>query len=344
MVYSTTGVTSQERVGDAFFYVRKQVISAFIGVVMLMIGYYLPIRIIEKFSWIAFPLSFLLLVLTHIPGLHDEAGGAVRWINLVGIRFQPGELVKLLMVVFIAGYFARQEQKLNSFVSAVIIPFSYAGVIAALFLAQPDFGSASVLTLIIVGMGCACGIPIRFLALCGSALTVAAGALVFFSPYRMARVVSFLSPFEDASGKGYQLIQSLIALGSGHLTGVGLGESQQKLFFLPAAHTDFIFAVIGEELGFLGCAAVIALFMIFLWKGFAIAQSVSNNTFKYALAVGLTLFIVVPALLNMGVVSGLLPTKGLVLPLVGYGGTNLIASLFAVGLLLNLTRAPDNRN
>jgi cell division protein FtsW len=173
----------------------------------------------------------------------------------------------------------------------------------------------------------------------GLALIACAVPLIILSPYRLARVMAFLNPFEDPSGKGYQLVQSLIAIGSGQFSGLGLGASQQKLFFLPAAHTDFIFSVISEELGFIGACFLIFAFLIFLWRGLSAAKKVADDTFSYSLAVGLTLLIVAPALLNVGVVTGLLPTKGLVLPLIGFGGTSLIASLIAVALLLAIGRS-----
>jgi cell division protein FtsW len=179
------------------------------------------------------------------------------------------------------------------------------------------------------------------MALCTVAVVVVLGVLVAISPYRMMRIVSFLSPFADASGKGYQLIQSLIAVGTGQVWGVGLGGSQQKLFFLPAAHTDFIFAVISEELGFVGGVVVLLGFLVVMWRGLLLAKSVRNDTFLFALAVGLTMMIVAPALLNVGVVIGLLPTKGMVLPLVGYGGSSLMACMAVVGLLLGIKRESD---
>lgn len=338
MIYSTTGVVAEEKFGDAFFYVKRQGLAALLGIVLMALLSRTPLPLLAKWSWICFPISLILLSLTLIPGIRDEAGGAHRWVNLGLLRFQPGELVKLLMVVFLAGYFTRQAHRVNLFTSGIVKPLFFVGVMAGLYLLQPDFGSAAVLTLTVVAIATACGVPLRYIAACGLVVIVLGAIAVLVSPYRMMRVVSFLSPFQDKSGSGYQLIQSLIAIGSGHISGVGLGESQQKLFFLPAAHTDFLFAVIGEELGFVGCFFIILLFLVFLWRGFRIATHVEHHTFAFALAVGLTLLIVIPAMLNMGVVSGVLPTKGLVLPLVGYGGTNLVMSLAAVGLLLSISR------
>lgn len=338
MIYSTTGVVAEEKFGDPFFYVKRQGLAALVGILAMGILSRLPLALLAKWSWVCFPISILLLSSTLVPGLRDEAGGAHRWINLGALRFQPGELVKLLMVIFLAGYFTRHANKINLFSNGILKPLVFVGVMSGLYLLQPDFGSAAVLTLTVVAIATACGVPLRFIVICGLVVAALGSIAVLISPYRMMRVVSFLSPFEDKSGSGYQLIQSLIAIGSGHISGVGLGESQQKLFFLPAAHTDFLFAVIGEELGFLGCFFIILLFLVFLWRGFRIATHVEHHTFAFALAVGLTLLIVIPAMLNMGVVSGVLPTKGLVLPLVGYGGTNLVMSLAAVGLLLSISR------
>lgn len=338
MVYSTTGVIGEEKFGDPFFYVKRQAFAVLIGLACLFVCSRLKPEFLAKYSWLGLPLALACLVLTFIPGLHYGAGGAVRWVSIAGFRFQPGELAKLLVVVFMAGYFARRADKIDYFSSGVLVPFMYAGLVGGVFLLQPDFGSAAVVCLIVLTLCLAVGVPIRFIAACGFVAMILAGLAIALSPYRMMRVSSFLTPWQDPEGSGYQLIQSLIAIGSGHISGVGLGESQQKLMFLPAAHTDFIFSVIGEELGFFGCMFVIGVFLVMLWRGLSIAQSLEYNTFSFVLAVGLTMLIVVPAFLNMGVATGVLPTKGMVLPLVAYGGTNLIMSLSCIGILLSLSR------
>ncbi|NMC61638.1 MAG: putative lipid II flippase FtsW, partial [SAR324 cluster bacterium] len=292
----------------------------------------------QKLSPIGLVLSVLLLVLPLVPGMGDRAGGATRWVNLGILRFQPGEFVKLSFVVFLAGYFFRHEEKIPGFLWGMFKPLFFAAIVALLYLLQPDFGSAAVLMVVTLAMALAAGVRLRYIMICGVLSLFALGALIFISPYRMARVTSFLSPWEDPSGKGYQLIQSLIAVGSGQWTGVGLGSSQQKLFFLPAAHTDFIFSVIGEELGFVGSTVLILAFLYFLYRGLKLAGSVAGDTFSYTLAVGLTSLIALPALLNVGVAIGVLPTKGMVLPLVGYGGSSLLVCLMAVGILLAIWR------
>jgi cell division protein FtsW len=341
MVYSTTGIVSQEKMGDAVFFAKRQTLSAILGFGLMLICMRFPLGLLRQASPYLFIVSIFLLALPLIPGIADRAGGASRWVKLGPIRFQPAEFVKVCMVVFMAGFFARHESRVTSFFHGIIKPFGLVAMAAALLLLQPDFGSSAVIIVVVLAMALASGVRLAHMGLCTVAVVVVLGALVAISPYRMMRVVSFLSPFADASGKGYQLIQSLIAVGTGQVWGVGLGGSQQKLFFLPAAHTDFIFAVISEELGLVGGLAVIVAFLVILWRGLLLAKSVRGDTFLFALAVGLTMMIVAPALLNVGVVVGVLPTKGMVLPLVGYGGSSLMACMAVVGLLIGIKRESD---
>ncbi len=339
ILYSTTGILSQEQFGDGLHYVRKQAVAALIGIVCMLVATRIPARFLLRVSPYCFPLAVLLLVLPLIPGLGVDAGGASRWITFGGVRFQPGEMVKLLLVLFMAGYFYRQEHKLERFVTGVVVPLGMVGFFAVLYLLQPDFGSTALVVGITLIMAFCAGVKLSHLFASGMVALSALGTMVFVSPYRMKRIMSFLNPELDASGQGYQLIQSLIAIGSGELTGVGLGASQQKLFFLPAAHTDFIYAVVAEELGFVGSISLLVLYLVFLWRGLVIARRFQNESFRFTLSIGLTLLIVAPSLLNIGVVTGLLPTKGLVLPLISYGGTSLITCLIVVGLLLSLSRS-----
>jgi len=338
MVYSTTGIVSAEKLGDPLYYAKRQCFSAAMGLVLMCVCYRIPISFWRTISPWLFMASLFMLVFPLVPGIADRAGGASRWVKFGPIRFQPAEFVKVFMVVFMAGFFARHESRLHLFFTGIVKPFFLVGCVAALLLMQPDFGSSAVIVVVVLAMSLASGVRLLHFGLCSAAAALCLGTLVLISPYRMMRVVSFLSPFADASGKGYQLIQSLIAVGTGQVTGVGLGSSQQKLFFLPAAHTDFIFAVISEELGFVGGICVIVAFLVFMWRGLLLARQVLHDTFSYAMAVGLTMMVVAPALLNVGVVIGLLPTKGMVLPLVGYGGSSLIACMGVVGLLLAVRR------
>jgi cell division protein FtsW len=341
MVYSTTGIVSQEKMGDALYSAKRQTLSAVLGLGLMFVCMRIPMQLIRVVSPYLFAVSVFLLALPLLPGIADRAGGASRWVKFGPVRFQPAEFVKVCMVVFMAGFFARHESRVTSFFHGIIKPFTLVGMAAGLLLLQPDFGSSAVIITVVLAMALASGVRFSHMIFCTVCVAVVMGILVAISPYRMMRVISFLSPFADASGKGYQLIQSLIAVGTGQVWGVGLGGSQQKLFFLPAAHTDFIFAVISEELGFVGGLTIILAFLVILWRGLLLAKSVRGDTFLFALAVGLTMMIVAPALLNVGVVIGVLPTKGMVLPLVGYGGSSLMACLAVVGLLLGIRREAD---
>jgi len=339
MIYSTTGVAAQERFGDAYFFVKRQGVAALLGAVLLVLCSYVRIERLQRFTALFFFLSVLLLAVVLIPGVGVSAGGARRWFDLGVARFQPGELAKLLMVLFLAGFLARNEQHLQDFKIGILKPMLCVFAVAGLLLLQPDFGSAAIVAAVVLAMMFVAGVRLKYFAIGALLLAASAAVMVLVSPYRTSRVVSFLFPWNDPSGKGYQLIQSLIAVGSGKVSGVGLGESQQKLLFLPAAHTDFIFAVVAEELGLVGCILLVALFVLLLWQGILLAGRFADDTYRFSLAIGLTLLIVLPALLNVGIVLGLLPTKGMVLPLVSYGGSSLIVSLMVVGLLLSLSRS-----
>ena len=338
MIYSTTALVSSERFGDSLFYVKRQLVGIGVGAVLLLVCSRLDLRWLQRISPAFLFLALFLLLLPMIPGLGHRAGGASRWISLGFFHWQPSEFAKILMVLFLAGYLSRHEARLPEFWSGIVKPFCFVGLAGALLLLQPDMGTTVVMFLVALVMVLAAGARLSHLALCGAGLGGAFCALVITSPYRLKRVTAFLDPWSDAAGKGYQLIQSLIAVGTGHVTGVGVGESQQKLFFLPAAHTDFIFAVIAEEWGFLGAVAIIALFLLVLWRGVWSAHHVIDDTFAFTLGIGMTLLIVLPALLNIGVVTGLLPTKGMVLPLLGYGGSSMMSSLCIVGFILAVSR------
>ena len=339
MVYSATGILSQEKYGDPLFFAKRQFVAALIGMGLLYVCSKIEVEKLREWSALFLPLTIALLILPLIPGMGDRAGGAQRWVALGPIRFQPGEFAKLTFILFMAGYLDRHEARLSTFVGGIVKPMGLVACVGALFLLQPDFGSTAVIVAVTLCMGAVTGVRLIYMGLGAAAGALALASLVVISPYRMSRIISFLSPMSDVSGRGYQLIQSLIAIGSGRLHGVGLGESKQKLFYLPAAHTDFIFSMVAEELGFVGGCVLLVMFLVFLWRGVRLAMRMAQDSFYFSLAVGLTMLIVLPALLNVGVVTGLLPTKGMVLPLVGYGGSSLMASLAGVGILLALARS-----
>ncbi len=343
MIYSTTGVGTLGSGGDPHYYLKRQAVAVGIGLVAMMGVSFLSVDFLKRISPFCYLAALGALGVTLIPGISNTAGGATRWVYFGPVRFQPGELVKVLMVVFWAGFYDRHQDSLHTFKQGVVVPVVLTIPLALLFLLQPDFGSVVVLVSITMLMGLVSGVRLGYFV--GSAVMAALVALplVLTSPYRMKRLLAFLSPLSDPSGKGYLLVQSLIALGSGKVTGLGMGRSQQKLHYLPAAHTDFIFAVIGEELGFVGCVMLIGMFLVLMWRSLRIGMRFSNDVFCAALAIGLGMLIVLPALLNMGVVTGLLPTKGMVLPLIGYGGSSMVVSLTTIGMLLGLFRVSQLR-
>jgi cell division protein FtsW len=344
MVYSATGMVALRANDDQLYFVKRQIAAVVIGIGLAVVAFNIPVSWLRKWSWVGFPLALCLLMAVFIPGLGASGGGAQRWINLGIVHFQPGEIVKILMIVVLARYFSRHERSVGSFVGGVLKPFLLLVPVIPLFLLQRDFGSFAVLLLVSLCMAIVAGVRISHFLVCGAMSILGVVPMVIFTPYRVKRLVAYLDPFQDSSGDGYQLIQSLIALGTGEFLGQGLGRSQQKLHYLPAAHTDFIFAVIGEELGFLGCIVIVFIFIFLLTRVLHIAHRFADDLFLCLLSLGLGLLLVVPALLNMGVVTGLLPTKGLVLPLIGYGGSNMISSLLIVGLLLNFFKYAQLRS
>jgi len=338
MIYSTTSVITpslaQKGVTE-FFYFKRHVFTIMIGLSFMLIAYRLRPSFIKRMAVPLLILSFVLLVLVFMPHIGVSAGGAKRWIRIWPSTFQPSELVKISMVIFLARYMSMPEYRTDRFISfikpvLILIPFQIA------ILMQPDFGAAMSLGFLTVAMLFLSGVRMRYLA----SLCVAAVPVVYFlimEPYRFKRIISFLDPWKDPQGSGFQLVQSFIALGSGGLTGVGLGSSKQKLAYLPESHTDFIFSIIGEEFGFIGLVFIIALFLLLFVKGISIAHK-SKDAFVYYLATGLSLMIALQALINFSVATGLLPTKGLPLPFISYGGSALLVNLAAVGILLNISK------
>ncbi len=337
-VYSATSVLASVKAKyvdkGGLIYLQKQLFTLVIGSIMMIIFIYIPK---EKLKRLVFPLliiSFLLLILVFSP-LGVSAGGARRWLKLWPSVFQPSELVKFAMVFFLAWFLSRPDYGKDRLIH-FLIPLGVMGIFQIIFLKQPDFGAAMTLGIITFTMLFIAGINLRYI---GASLLLAIPVIFYLAkePYRWKRITSFLDPWADPQGSGFQLTQSLIALGSGGLTGQGLGEGKQKLAYLPEIHTDFIFAHIGEEMGFIGACAVIVLFFIFTIRGFKIAVRQSES-FYYFLASGITIMLSIQALINFAVVTGLAPTKGLPLPFISYGGSSMLVSLLAVGVLLNLSK------
>jgi cell division protein FtsW len=325
-----------ERVaGDALYYPLRQLVHLSLGLIVASAVFFIPLALFEKTGQWLFIAGLVLLLLVLIPGLGAEVNGSVRWLAVAGFRLQVAEVIKLVSLIYMAGYLVRHNTTVQTSVKGMARPLFLLAFACALLLQQPDFGSAAVIV--------ACALLMMFLAgarlwqfgVLGLSLVVMAVLLVLFSPYRMQRVTSFTNPWVDPLGSGYQLTQSLIALGSGEWSGVGLGSGVQKLFYLPEGHTDFLFAVIGEELGFLGSVTVIVLFGLFVWRAFRIGQLAEKvgQQFSAFLAYGIGIWFALQAFINIGVNMGVLPTKGLTLPLMSYGGSSMIIMCVAVALL-----------
>jgi cell division protein FtsW len=337
MVYSASAIVAAERFQDPTLFLRKQLFWALLGSLLLLGVLRLDYRRLEGWGWPILIAAGVLLVLVLVPPLAQPINGTRRWLRLGPASVQPAELAKLALVVFLAAWLARHRERLDDFRRVVLPPLAAAGTLALLVLAQPDLGNCLTLVAVTFALLYLAGCPGRYLAaVAGAGLPLVALA-TWLAPYRVRRITTFLDPWSDPRGSGFQIIQSWLALGGGGLTGRGIGESRQKLFYLPEAHTDFIFAVIGEELGFVGAAAVVALFAVLVWRGLRVGLR-APDAFGAYLALGLTVLIGTETLVNLGVVSGLLPTKGLPLPFISFGGSALLTTMLAAGVLLNISQ------
>ena len=337
MVLSTSYLYSQERFADGTYFFRKQLIAVGVGMVALFIAALIPAASYRRFAYPLLALTLLILVLVLIPGIGLSRGGARRWLPLGGFAFQPAELAKISLVLYLARSLSKKGEKVQTFAMGLLPHLIIGGLFLGLVLLQPDLGTTLILGLLLFLMLFVGGAKLSHLVSMGLMALPAVALAVAGAEYRLRRLLTFLDPWRDASNTGFQIIQSYIAFGSGQLWGRGLGESRQKLFYLPEAHTDFIFSVVGEELGLLGALAVLALFAVVIVRGFRLTSRIEEPFCQY-LAFGLTTLLGLQALIHMGVVMGLMPTKGLVLPFISYGGTAMVMNLAVAGILLSLSR------
>jgi len=340
MIYSASNIYAWERYGDSFFFLKRHMAFLLIGAVLAFIGMMVDYRLLRKYAKPLLALSFFLLVLVLVPGIGREVSGARRWFRFKFISFQPSEFANLAVIIYTADFIARKGKLIKSFLYGFLPPLCVMGLTAALILVQPDLGTTLALGSVVFIMLFISGVRWSYLAAFILTSIPFIYILIFSVPYRRARILAFLNPWLDPKGTGFQIIQSQVALGSGGLFGVGLGHSKQKLFYLPAAHTDFIFSIIGEELGLIGTMAVILLFIIFIRLSIKILKNTSDK-FGYFLGLGLLLMICFKAAVNIGVSCGLFPTKGLPLPFISYGGSSFVFDLFSVGLILNIARTGE---
>jgi cell division protein FtsW len=337
MVYSASAIVAADRFGDPYFFLKKQLFWALLGSLALLGALRVDYRRLERWQWPILAGAAVLLILVLVPPLAQPINGTRRWLRLGPVSFQPAEVAKLALVIFLAAWLARHRDHLGDLRRGLAPPLIVAGMLAALVLAQPDLGNCVTLIAVTLALLFLGGGPVRYLvALLLTALPLMALAILL-APYRLRRVTTFLDPWSDPRGSGFQIIQSWLALGAGGVFGRGVGESKQKLFYLPEAHTDFIFAVVGEELGFVGALAILAGFVILIWRGLRVGLR-APDAFGAYLALGITALIAVQTLVNLGVVTGSLPTKGLPLPFISFGGSALLTTMLATGVLLNISQ------
>lgn len=337
MVFSASAIVAGNRFHDPGFFLKRQIAWLAFGFLLLHLSSRIDYAFWKPLSIPILGCMVVLLVMVLVPSLGIAAKGARRWLRLGPISIQPAEMVKLVTVIYLAAYLTKKGDKIAMFRSGLMPALVVVGVLSGLVLLEPDLGTAVVMGLVTVGMCFLAGAKLSHLFGLAFCAIPAVLVLVLSSSYRRQRLMTFLAPWKDASDTGFQITQSFLAFGSGGPFGVGLGEGKQKLFFLPEAHTDFVLALVGEELGLVGTATVVLLFAIFVWRGFHIAAR-ARVPFGKFLGLGITLLIGVQALVNSAVVTGLLPTKGLTLPFVSYGGSSLVVSMVGVGILLNISR------
>ncbi|MFH1338332.1 MAG: putative lipid II flippase FtsW [Candidatus Omnitrophota bacterium] len=340
MIYSASSIYAQENFNDAMYFLKRHLLFLCIGAILSLFVLGADYKRLKNLSKPLLIFSVLLLVLVLIPGVSYSVRGAQRWFRFGKFSFQPSELANVALIIYVADFITRKQNLMQEFSRGYLPVMLITGLICGLILLQPDLGTALAIFIVVCLMLYIGGIPVSYLIFTSLACLPLLYVMIFSVPYRRMRILAFLNPWSDPGGSGFQIIQSQIALGSGGFFGQGLGASRQKLFFLPAAHTDFIFSIIGEELGFFGAAGVILLFIIFL---FCVLKAVKNSpeTFGYYLGLGLVLSIILKAFINIAVVCGALPTKGLPLPFISYGGSALIFNMLSVALILNVVRSSE---
>jgi len=338
MVYSTSSVYSLEMYGNANYFLIRHAIYLVIGLTSMVVLMKLDYRILRKLVYPAYLAGLAMLIIVLVPGIGKEVSGARRWIDLGFLSFQPSEFAKYILVLYLAHSLTKKRDKLDNFMVGFASHILIAGVYVILVLLEPDFGTASTMLVVLFAMLFIGEVKMKYLIPVGVFSVIFLCIAVVTKGYRMNRVTSFLDPWQDPLGSGYQAIQSFVAFALGGIYGSGLGDSSQKLFFLPQAHTDFIFSIIGEELGFIGILLVIIGFAVLFVRSLKVSLR-APDLFGCYLVFGCILLITLQAGINMAVAVGLFPTKGLTLPFISYGGTSLIATLSAVGIILNVSKS-----
>ncbi|ABF91015.1 cell cycle protein, FtsW/RodA/SpoVE family [Myxococcus xanthus DK 1622] len=336
MVYSASAVLAQDKLGDSLYFLKRQLVAAGLGLGAMAVAMKVGWRRLARWAYPLLLAAIVLLVLVNIPGIGSTAGGARRWIRLPGFGLQPAEVAKFAWVVYLSYSLAKKREKVAKFSVGFVPHLALCGILVLLCMMQPDFGSSVLLVFMLFVLLFAAGAKLSYLV--GMVLLALPLAYVAIasSPYRMKRILAFMDPWAHRHDVGYQVAESLMSIGSGGVVGLGLGDGRQKLFFLPEAHTDFIFSIIAEETGLIGVGLLVVLYGVVLWRGVR-ASLAAGETFGTYLGLGISSIIAFQAAVNMCVAMGLLPTKGLTLPFVSYGGSSLVVLMGAAGVLLSLS-------
>jgi len=337
MVYSASNAVSRDQRGDSYHFLKMQLLWCFIGSAVMVFTAFFNHQNYQKLAWLALAVSGLLLIMVYIPKIGLESGGGRRWIKIWKFSFQPVELAKLSFVIYVASFLNRNGDNIRDLGRGILPTLIVFSVFFALIYKQPDLGSLVIMGALVFAMLFVGGARLYHMILLMLLFSLLVAVEIVREPFRIERLMTFINPWKDPEGSGYHIVQSYFALGSGGILGRGLGAGIQKLHYLPTPHTDFIFAVIGEELGFIGSAFMIILFMVVVWRGIHIALS-TRNRFASLLAFGISFLIGIQAAINIGVVTGSLPTKGLTLPFISFGGSSMLISLASIGILLNISR------
>jgi len=335
MVYSASSALALKTFGSDLFFLKRQAVFALIGIVTLIVCCRIPLPVYRTMTYPLLALAFLLLVLIQTTGLGFSAGGSTRWLRVGGFTLQPSEPARLALILYLAYSMSKKQPRIKTFSIGFLPHIIVLALFSVVILIQPDFGSVVILAVITWIMLFVGGARLLHLSSAFAALLPIFYLLMINAEYRLRRIMSFLDPWQYPTDEGYQVVHSLMAFGTGGLFGTGIGNSYQKLFYLPEPHTDFIFSVVGEELGLLGVMVILGLYGIILWRGTHIARN-ADSTFAMILSTGITVAVLLQVCINMGVALGLLPTKGLTLPFLSYGGSSLIVNMASMGILMNI--------
>lgn len=337
MIYSSSNIWAEYKFNDAFKYLKMQGLFLIVGIVLMIIISKIPYKYYLDKANIILVICFVLLILVLIPGIGKIRNGSRSWFGVGGLGIQPSEFMKLALIIFISKYLHKNERN-NISIKKDILPILFITLLTfGLIMLQPDFGTGVIIVMSIIGILFISGLKMRFFIIAGIFGAVGAVALILIAPYRFERILSFINPWVDPLGTGFQAIQSLFAIGPGGLLGLGLGNSIQKHFYLPEPQTDFIFSIISEELGFAGILIVASLFITIIYKGISISIKQNDKFAKY-LSFGISFSIAFQTILNLMVVVGLIPVTGVTLPFLSYGGSSLLVSMFSIGIILNISK------